>query len=108
MIAKIYIEPPFGGYVAGTGAGIASIDGQGIAAPVIAFDCISLQVAQSAWSLDNGHYLLRGLNPEREYLILARDPSRNYEPVVYDYLKPANDLTHAEQEALWQQMLQVP
>lgn len=105
MIAKIYIEPPFGGYVAGTGAGIASIDGQGTIALVIAFEALTLQVVQSTWSLGNGHYLLRGLDPNGRYMIVGRDPSQNYEPAAYDNVRPANDLSLTEQEALWQQML---
>lgn len=93
------------GYIAGTGGGIVSIDGKGAARRIYLLDAQTLQVLYVNHALNNGHYLLRGLDPSREYLLIARDHLRNYEPVAYDYVRPATDLTHVEQEELWQQML---
>ena len=62
-------------------------------------------VSHRTHSLPNGQYLLRGLNPAKRYLIMARDYQGEYEPYCYDHVAPATDLTLDEQQALWQQMV---
>lgn len=101
-------QPVAQGYIAGTANGIVSINAKGVARLIYLLDIDTFQVLHMQASLNNGHYLIRALDPNREYIVFARDHHRDYEPVVYDYLKPATDLSHAEQEALWQQMLQAP
>lgn len=94
------------GYIAGTGNGIVTVAGEPAQAEVLLFDAsqIWLGVSHRTVSLPNGQYLLRGLNPAKRYLIMARDPSGQYEPYCYDHVAPATDLSMAEQQALWQQM----
>lgn len=105
---NIYPSPARTGYIAGSGDGIVTIAGEPAARTIYVLDAVNLAVLRTTTSWADGRYLIRGLDPGKEYILFARDHHRDYEPVVYDYLKPATDLSHAEQEALWQQMLQVP
>lgn len=100
--------PVLSGYIAGTGEGIASMATKPAPCLIYLLDTESFALLHTGFALDNGHYLIRGLDPDKRYLLLARDPKGNYEPVAYDDVQPKNDLSHAEQEALWQQMLQAP
>ena len=95
------------GYIAGTGNGIVTVAGKPAQAEVLLFDAsqIWLGVSHRTHSLPNGQYLLRGLNPAKRYLIMARDYQGEYEPYCYDHVAPATDLTLDEQQALWQQMV---
>ena len=43
-----------------------------------------------------------GLEPNKEYLVMVRDYKKELEPFCWDYVKPADDLTITEQNALWQ------
>ena len=94
------------GYIAGSADGIVTINGQPVSRPIYLYEVgsgISLMtlVARQA-SLANGHYIFIGLDPNKQYLIMARDHNREYEPVVFDYVTPATDLTIAEQQELWE------
>lgn len=90
------------GYIAGTADGIVSVAGQSASRMIYVFDVVTLTWLQTAKSLDNGHYLIMGLDPNKHYLIMCRDHEQQYEPAVYDYVQPATDLTIAEQMELWQ------
>ncbi|UZA18161.1 hypothetical protein LP109_14530 (plasmid) [Moraxella bovis] len=66
-----------------------------------------MSVHSRFYSLDNGHYLINNLDPNQQYLIMARDlpPSdgvERYEPATWDYVTPMSDKTQAEQMELWQ------
>ena len=105
MIDKPYINPHYQGFFAGRDEGIVSSGGKAARKPVAVLDVITLQVVMTAWSLDNGHYLVRGLDPNREYLLIARDTQRGYEPYCYDWIQPSTTLSGDEQAALWQSWL---
>lgn len=102
---NIYASPAQTGYIAGSGDGIVSVAGNGAVRPIYLLDPTYFNIIKITYSLNNGHYLFRDIDTEREYIVFARDHERNYEPAVYDYVSPANDLSLAEQEELWQQML---
>lgn len=103
IIAKTYtsLSLAHSGYVAGSGGGIVTVRGKPSSRRIWLLDAQSLAVEQVVTSLPNGHYLFMGLNPAREYTVMARDYKKEYEPFVWDYVKPADDLTIDEQQALW-------
>lgn len=90
------------GYIAGAGAGIVTVQGKPASHKIWLLDAATMAVEQVATSLKNGHYLFLGLDPAKEYLVMVRDHKKEYEPFAWDYVKPANDLTIAEQQTLWQ------
>ena len=90
------------GYIAGTADGIVTVNGVAAQRDIIVLDAIDLSVVQKSQSFSNGHYLLNGLDSAKQYLVMARDYNREYEPAVFDYVTPATDLTIAEQQELWQ------
>lgn len=108
----IAIQTTKNGYIAGSGDGIVTVNGQPAARsillyePVGAFGAFLTLIARQT-SLANGHYLFLGLDPNKRYMLMCRDLEPNgaeqrYEPVVWDYVTPANDLTGSEQQELWQ------
>ena len=54
-------------------------------------------VVARAVSDAKGNYWVGYLEPGREYLLLGRDPKTDLEPDAYDYIKPADNRTLAEQ-----------
>lgn len=90
------------GYIAGTADGIVTVNGVAAKRDIVVLDAVDLSVVQHSQSFANGHYLLNGLDPNKKYMVMARDYNREYEPAVFDYVTPATDLTIAEQQELWQ------
>lgn len=101
MIGGYYFVPQYTGYIAGTGDGIVSVGGVPASRKIYIFDPILLTWLQTAKSLPSGHYLIQNLDPNKQYLILARDYNHEYEPAAWDYVTPATDLTVQQQQALW-------
>lgn len=89
-------------YIAGTGDGIVTVAGKPASRQIWLLDAQTMAIEQVITSLKNGHYIFIGINPAKEYLVMVRDYNKEYEPFAWDYVKPANDLTIAEQQALWQ------
>lgn len=94
------------GYIAGKGDGIVTVNGQPAQRAVYLFRFIGgglppVMVAK-VWSDSKGRYLFKNLDPSLEYLVMARDYNKEYEPAVFDYVTPATDLTIAQQQELWQ------
>lgn len=89
------------GYIAGSGDGIVTVQGKPASRKIWLLNAQTLAVEQVVTSLKNGHYLFLGLNPASEYLVMVRDYKKEFEPFVWDYVAPADDLTIAEQQALW-------
>ena len=90
------------GYIAGTADGIVTVNGAVAKRDIIVLNTQDLSVVQRSQSFDNGHYLLNNLDPSKQYLVMARDYNKEYEPAVWDYVTPATDLTIAQQQELWQ------
>lgn len=90
------------GYVAGTADGVVTVNGVVAKRDIVVLDAVDLSVLQRSQSFANGHYLLKGLDQSKQYLIMARDYNKEYEPAVFDYVTPATDLTIAQQQELWQ------
>lgn len=104
VFAKTYtsLSLTHSGYIAGTADGIVTVKGQPASRKIWLLDAQSLAVEQVITSLKNGHYLFMGLGPDKRYLVMVRDYKKEFEPFAWDYVKPADDLTIAEQQALWQ------
>lgn len=99
--AQIYGD----GYIGGIDDGIVTIGGKTAINAILVYEIegiSGLKFIAKKWSLANGHYLITGLDPNKEYLVMCRDHERQYEPFCWDYVRPATDLTFAEQLALWQ------
>ena len=102
MIMELVIPRYRGlGYIAGMGDGIVTVKGKPASREITLLDAKTLNILGFIFSLPNGRYLFAGLDLSKEYLVLARDYKREFEPFVWDYVKPADDLTIAEQQALW-------
>ena len=89
-------------YIAGEKDGIVTVLGKPAAREIWLLNARTLSVEQVITSLSNGHYLFMGLEPNKEYLVMVRDYKKELEPFCWDYVKPADDLTITEQNALWQ------
>lgn len=90
------------GYIAGSSDGIVTVKGQPASRKIWLLNAQTMSVDTSQWSLPNGRYAFFGLDDSKEYLVMVRDYKKEYEPFAWDYVKPADDLTVAEQQALWQ------
>lgn len=103
VIAKTYtsLSIAHSGYIAGSGDGIVTVTGKPASRKIWLLDAQNMAVEQVATSLKNGHYVFLGLDPAKKYLVMVRDYKKEYEPFCWDYVAPADDLTIAEQQALW-------
>lgn len=104
VIAKTYtsLSLQHSGYIAGSGDGIVTVAGKPSSRKIWLLDAQTMAIEQVVTSLKNGRYLLTGLDPSRGYLVLARDYKKEFEPFAWDYVKPSDDITIDEQQALWQ------
>ena len=102
QLNNLLISTSHVGYIAGAGDGIITVTNAPSQRDIILFDAQNLAIVQRSSSLKNGHYLLNNLDPNKQYLVMARDYNKEYEPAVWDYVTPATDLTIAEQQELWQ------
>ncbi|MDD2944899.1 MAG: hypothetical protein PHG15_03615 [Acinetobacter sp.] len=104
VLAKTYtsLSLQHSGYIAGSGDGIVTVAGKPAPRKIWLLNAQTLAVEQVITSLKNGRYMFLGLDTAKEYLVMVRDYKKEFEPFAWDYVKPANDLTIAEQQALWQ------
>lgn len=104
ILAKTYttLSLTHSGYIAGSGDGIVTVQGKPASRKIWLLDAQTMAVEAMQWSLANGHYMFLELDPAREYLVMVRDYKKEYEPFAWDYVTPSDDLTVAEQQALWQ------
>tara|TARA_R110002124_G_scaffold67747_4_gene183797 strand:- start:1051 stop:1380 length:330 start_codon:yes stop_codon:yes gene_type:complete len=104
VFAKTYtsLSLTHSGYIAGSADGIVTVQGKPASRKIWLLDAQTMSVEQIVTSLKNGHYLFMGLDLTKEYLVMVRDYKKEFEPFAWDYVKPANDLTIAEQQDLWQ------
>lgn len=101
MSNTINISLPSNGYIAGSGDGIVTVRGKPASRKIWLFDAQTMAVEQIIDSLNNGHYMFLGLDTDKRYMVMVRDYKKEYEPFVWDYVPPADDLTIDEQQALW-------
>lgn len=89
------------GYIAGSGDGIVTVTGSPASRKIWLLNAQTMVVEKTITSLKNGHYLFMGLDTDKRYLAMVRDHKKEFEPFAWDYVKPADDLTIDEQQALW-------
>lgn len=102
MILSLFAATKGEGYIAGLNEGIVTVRGIPAQRETILLDAISLQVVQRSRSLPTGNYIFIGLDTNRAYILMARDFKKEFEPFVWDHVRPATDISAAEQWALWQ------
>lgn len=101
MILDFLISVTEAGYIAGAGDGIVTVGGKPAQRDIWLLNAQTMAVEQVITSLQNGHYLFMGLDPDREYLVMVRDYKGEFEPTAWDKVKAATDKTIAEQQAFW-------
>lgn len=79
------------GYFAGMGSGIVTVDGVPARRRIYLMDCGTMRFVRGTWSAADGSYRLSHLDPDRLYLLMARDHNGQFEPVAYDFLRPHTD-----------------
>lgn len=102
MIIQMYTAGYDKPYIAGGGSGIVTVNGNPASRIIYLLDAVTLQLLRLIVSLPNGHYIFNGLDSDKQYLVMARDYNKEYEPAVWDYVTPATDLTVQQQQELWQ------
>lgn len=101
MLLRNYNTSDGASYIAGANDGIVTVMGSPASRKIWLLNAQTMAVEQAVTSLNNGHYIFLGLNPDKEYLVVVRDYKKEYEPFVWDWVKPADDLTIEQQRALW-------
>lgn len=101
MANIVSLSLTYNGYIAGSGDGIVTVLGRPASRKIWLLNAKTLSIEAVQTSLMNGHYAFFGINLAKEYLVMVRDHKKELEPFCWDYVKPADDLTVAEQQALW-------
>lgn len=88
-----FADPVYGGrgYIAGEAEGIVSVGGQPAERKILLFERQAFKVIRSQWSKPDGTYRFDFLNSDKEFLMVALDHKKQYEPVSYDFIKPFVD-----------------
>ena len=97
------------GYIAGTSDGIVTVNGQPAIRPIYLFEFFDYQspiLVSRIFSNSKGRYLFKNLDATKKYMVMCRDfaptaSEQRYEPVCWDYVTPATDLTVQQQQELW-------
>lgn len=101
MIAHLYGVYAHHGFIAGDKDGIVTVGGVPTSRQIVVLDAKTLTWLQTTASTKDGNYLIMGLDPSQEYIVMARDYKKEYEPAVWDYVAPKEDKTIDEQMELW-------
>ena len=76
------------GYIAGEGTGIVTVGGQPASRRIYLFARPNMYCIADTWSKEDGSYRFDRLKEDEEYLMVATDYKKQYEPVSYDFIKP--------------------
>ena len=89
----VFADPVYGGrgYIAGEAEGIVTVGGQPAERKILLFERRNFKVIRTQWSKADGSYRFDYLNPNKEFLMVALDHKKQYEPVSYDFIKPFVD-----------------
>mgnify|MGYP001736196263 FL=1 len=79
------------GIIAGRGVGIVTVGGVPAPRRILLLERERFKVIDDQWSAADGTYLFAELNTGQDFLVLALDHKRQYEPVVRDYIRPVED-----------------
>ena len=78
------------GYIAGTAGGIVTVDGRPVSRRVLCIRRDNFRLVRDTWSKDDGTYLLHHLDVNQDYIVMAVDHEKRWEPVAWDWIKPAD------------------
>lgn len=76
------------GYIAGEGTGIVTVGGRPASRRIYLFARPNMYCIADTWSEEDGSYRFDRLKEDEEYLMVATDYKKQYEPVSYDFIKP--------------------
>lgn len=76
-----------GAIIAGRGIGIVTVGGKPAARRILLIERERFKVIDDTWSAADGTYLFDQLDNSQDFLVLALDHKRQYEPVAYDYVR---------------------
>lgn len=76
------------GIIAGEGEGIVTVGGEPASRRIYLFARPTMELVGAQWSRDDGTYRFTRLNTETQYMMIAADHKKQYEPVGYDYITP--------------------
>lgn len=76
------------GYIAGEADGIVTVKGAPAARRIYLFARPQMVCVADQWSKDDGSYQFDRLDQNAEFLLVAVDYKKQYEPVSYDFVKP--------------------
>lgn len=79
------------GIIAGRGVGIVTVGGVPAPRRILLLERERFKVIDDQWSAADGTYLFAELNTEQDFIVLALDHKRQYEPVALDYIRPVED-----------------
>lgn len=79
------------GIIAGRGIGIVTVGGVPAPRRILLLERERLKVIDDQWSAADGTYLFAELNTGQDFIVLALDHKRQYEPVARDYIRPVED-----------------
>ena len=77
------------GYIAGQAEGIVTVAGEPAARRIYLFARPAMTCIADTWSKEDGTYRFTRLSTDAQYLMIAADHKKQYEPVGYDYITPA-------------------
>lgn len=88
---KLSAHYKFGGkgYIAGQAEGIVTVAGEPAARRIYLFARPAMTCIADTWSGEDGTYRFTRLSTDAQYLMIAADHKKQYEPVGYDYITPA-------------------
>nr|DAQ73717.1 MAG TPA: hypothetical protein [Caudoviricetes sp.] len=78
------------GYVAGTAGGIVTVDGRPASRRILCLRRDNFHLVRDTWSKEDGTYLIPHLDPKLDYIVMAVDHEARWEPVAWDWVKPAD------------------
>ena len=85
-------DPQLQGFIAGNGNGIVTVDGKPSQKRIVVFERTKLvPCLRQTWSNADGTYLIPWLDVSKTYMVMAVDDKEKYEPVVWDFIKPASN-----------------
>ncbi|MFV2030502.1 hypothetical protein [Neisseria sp. S1] len=98
MVSKVIISPcdvitselAIGGkgLIGGVSPGIVTVGGKPARRKIVLIDKKTMKMRRYVWSAPNGTWKMTRLNPNLDFIVLALDYSKQYEPVAYDYVRP--------------------
>lgn len=90
-LQPLWRDERYGGHglIAGTAGGIVTVGGKPARRRILCISREDFHIVRDVWSKSDGSYLLQHLNPEKDFIVLALDHEQKFEPVAWDWVRPA-------------------